>query len=142
MSDSKSEAAKPADGASPHVEADVPKNKSGAEEASLQVTDTQRNGSITGIGIVLGFSLTFTGQWSLGSGKWHVAQAVAMGVALTGIILQISALLGGLDLPPSSVKLHSGTIRKFKCGVILVLLAFVIHVLADLAIDVLNWNVP
>jgi len=34
-------------------------DSSGPVENTLTLTDTQRNGSITGIGIVLGFSLTF-----------------------------------------------------------------------------------
>ena len=106
------------------------------------VTETQRNGSITGMGIVLGFSLTFTGQWSLTPGSWRVLPALAMGVACLGIALQLFALFRVLSLPLASLERHREALKNFAVGVGFVLAAFVAHVLLDFAIDVLKWRIP
>jgi hypothetical protein len=105
------------------------------------VTDTQRNGSITGVGIVLGFSLTFSGQWTFAPGAWRLAQALALCVAVVGIIFQIRALFGLLSLPPVLAADHAKSIRKFFIGVGFVLAAFFLHILLDFATDMLGWDI-
>jgi hypothetical protein len=99
------------------------------------ITEAQRNGSITGIGIVLGFSLTFSGQWSLGSGKWMPAQALAIGVYGVGILLQLLALLRVLPLPVVCHSQHKGAIKTFVIGITFVLIGFAAHILFDIILD-------
>jgi hypothetical protein len=99
------------------------------------ITEAQRNGSITGIGIVLGFSLTFSGQWSMGSGKWVPAQAIAIGVYGFGILLQLYALWCVLPLPPALHSQHRQAINTFFVGVALVLIGLAAHVLIDIILD-------
>lgn len=95
------------------------------------LTDTQRNGSITGIGILLGFSLTFTGQWSLGPGHWTWNSAAVLVVAICGIVMQLRALFAMFALPPLSMEAHGRAVHGFKLGVALMLAAFGLHVFLD-----------
>lgn len=99
------------------------------------LTDTQRNGSITGIGIVLGFSLTFCGQWSLGSETWHYWSVLPLGFALPGILLQLRALFRVLSLPMITLDDHKSMGKLFLWGVMLVLSGYIIGVVVDLGID-------
>jgi hypothetical protein len=103
--------------------------------ATEKITDTQRNGSITGIGIVLGFSLTFAGQWSLGSEPWHYFSIIAIIIALPGIIAQLIALLKILSLPMVTVDDHKSLTKLFFRGMALVLSGYIIGVLVDLGMD-------
>ena len=100
-----------------------------------RLTDEQRSGSLTGIGILLGFSLTFTGQWSIGSGKWIWRSAIAVLVAGVGIVIQLSALFAILGLPQLSVEAHQNAVGRFRFGVILMLVAFALHVMVDVLTD-------
>ncbi len=99
------------------------------------ITDTQRNGSITGIGIVLGFSLTFASQWSLGSEPWQYLSIIPIIIALLGIIVQLIALFKILSLPMVSVAAHKSITKSFFRGMTLVLLGYIIGVLVDLGMD-------
>jgi hypothetical protein len=105
------------------------------ELSSPNLTDAQRNGSITGIGIVLGFSLTFTGQWSLGAGAWRWYSAAALGVAVCGIVMQLRALFTMFELPSVTTEVHGRAVRGFKLGVVLMLVAFGLHVFLDFLAD-------
>jgi hypothetical protein len=111
------------------------------EQTKIPLTDTQRNGSITGVGIVLGFSLTFTGQWTFAQGAWRLSQALALCVAVVGIIFQIRALFGLLSIPPVQVEQHQEAVKKFFIGVGFVMTAFFLHILLDFATDMLGWDI-
>jgi hypothetical protein len=102
------------------------------------VSDTQRNGSIAGIAVVLGFSLNFTATWSQGPEPWSYRAIPIMVVAAVGIVLQLSALLRVLSIPVLTGDQHRGAGAKFFWGVVLVLLAFAVHVAFDMAHDLTN----
>src|SRR5689334_301262 len=70
------------------------------------INETERNGSITGIGVVLGFSLIFTGQLTLSSGTWRQFKVLALGISGAGIVFQLLALLAILSLPLISKDIH------------------------------------
>jgi hypothetical protein len=99
------------------------------------VADTQRSGSLTGMGILLGFSLTFIGQWSIGPGSWSWYSAAVVLIAGVGIYQQLRALFAVLWLPPLSVEAHKTAVRRFRIGVTLTLLAFGLHVVLDVLTD-------
>src|SRR5215207_4193728 len=77
------------------------------------INETERNGSITGIGVVLGFSLVFTGQLTLSSGTWRQFKVLALGVSAAGIVFQLLALLAILSLPLISKDIHRRAYIKF-----------------------------
>lgn len=66
----------------------------GLDEAqSAQAIDPVfRNGSVTAIGVVAGFSLAFLANWALSPGHWHGPALAAFGLLGVGIAFQIRAL--------------------------------------------------
>jgi hypothetical protein len=104
------------------------------------INESQRAGSITGIGIVLGFSLAFISRFSFGSSPWRLLGAIVALVAGVGIIIQMLALFRALSIPMLSVVAHKSMVRKFIVGVSLVLLGFFLHVAFDFIADK-GWNV-
>jgi len=106
------------------------------------INETERNGSITGIGVVLGFSLIFTGQLTLSSGTWRQFKFLALGISGAGIVFQLLALLAILSLPLISKDIHRRAYIKFIVGVVVMLIGFAAHVSIDVAVDVLKWPVP
>jgi hypothetical protein len=107
------------------------------------VTETERSASVTGLGTVLGFSLTFIALWSLGPGKWRLVQALALCIAVPGVVLQLRSLLTVLSLPRISLESHRIVVmRRFVWGVALVLMGFAAHVAFDVLVDVFGLNLP
>ena len=73
------------------------------------ITDEHRNGSITAIGIVLGFSLTFLSSWMHGPEPWDYTGIVILLTVASGIALQIISLRRLLILPQAPGLRHSLT---------------------------------
>lgn len=96
------------------------------------ITEAERSGSITGIGIVLGFSLGFVSQWSLTPGQWRYGQLLALGVVVLGIYAELYALLGVLRLPLVTMGFHRRLINTFLTGFSLVWIGFGIHIVVEL----------
>jgi hypothetical protein len=112
-----------------------------------QVEPTERNGSITGVGVVLGFSLAFTGQWSMQPSPWSWQGLVMLFVMLFGGALQLFALYRILRLPRHTVRQHGVAMRFFIIGVTLVFFSFALWVAFDVADLVFRgelrlWNRP
>jgi hypothetical protein len=100
-----------------------------SEGKDSYLTDTQRSGSITGIGIVLGFSLGFISQWSFQRDSLQLFQVLALCFSCLGVGVQLIAFFGILKLPVTSIGAHKYIIYTFALGVVCVLLGFVVHVL-------------
>ena len=71
--------------------------------SETRVEATFRNGSLTAISVILGFSLSFLNRWAGLPGNWTRTDAVAVAAISAGIVLQIVAvasllLVGSLDL--------------------------------------------
>lgn len=110
------------------------------DPTSRALSDTQRNGSITGIGIVLGFSLSFIAQWAFAPGEWRYVSLVVLAIAGTGIVFQLRALFKVLDLPILSVDVHRVVSLRFVRGVALVLAGYAAHVAVGFSIE--KWGLP
>jgi hypothetical protein len=63
-----------------------------------------RNGSLTAISVLVGFSLSFLSHWAGTPGQWHVADLIAVTLIVIGIGLQIWALSSMLLIPHSLPK--------------------------------------
>ena len=110
----------------------------GAESASTTpsfVSDTQRNGSIAGIALLLGFSLTFTATWSQGDDPWSYRGVIVFAVAAGGIASQLRSLFEIFSLPNIPIEAHRRAALLFFWGVIAVLAAYVLNISFDAAID-------
>ena len=99
------------------------------------VTDTQRNGSIAGIALLLGFSLSFTATWSQGDAPWAYRALVVLAIVAAGIALQLRALFRVLALPVLTPDEHRRVIALFFRGVAAVLMGYVVHIVLDAAFD-------
>ncbi|WP_018184233.1 hypothetical protein [Kaistia granuli] len=77
-----------------------------------------RNGSLTAIGIILGFSLGFTAQWATDDSPWILSDYVAA-VALTiGIVLQIKALAEMLEVHSLEIPVYNRAKNRFMSGLL------------------------
>jgi len=102
----------------------------------ILITDEQRNGSIAGIALLLGFSLSFTATWSqAGEQPWQLRGLVTFALAAAGITYQLRALLAIFSLPNISVDAHRRAASLFLRGVAAVLVAYLLHIALDAARD-------
>jgi hypothetical protein len=77
-----------------------------------------RNGSLTAMGIILGFSLGFTAQWATDGTTWILSDYAAA-VALTiGIVLQIKALAQMLEVNSLEIPVYNSAKNRFMTGLL------------------------
>jgi hypothetical protein len=99
------------------------------------LTDEQRNGSIAGIALLLGFSLSFTATWTEGDEPWRLRSLITFALAAVGIALQLRSLLVIFSLPNISVESHRRATGLFLRGVVAILVAYLLDLLLDMASD-------
>jgi hypothetical protein len=104
-------------------------------ESSAHVSDEQRNGSIAGIALLLGFSLSFTATWSQGDDPWSPRGLFVFAIAAFGIAFQLRALFAIFSVPNIPVEAHRRAASRFLAGVVAVLSAYVLHIAFDAASD-------
>jgi uncharacterized membrane protein YczE len=102
------------------------------EPEEQRVDSTFRNGSITAIGVVVGFSLGFLSRWSALPGEWMHSDLVSVGLITLGLALQVKALADLLLVSSLQLKRYNRYIRFFLTGLILVGIGVVFAVFADL----------
>jgi len=69
---------------------------------------------VTAITVFLGFSLYFLRYWGLENpDKWTVKGAIAAGVVVLGIAVQLVALFRSLDIRDNDRKRYSATVNFF-----------------------------
>jgi hypothetical protein len=110
---------------------DVPPGDGDAAQQA-RIDSTFRNGSLTAIGVVVGFSLGFLSRWAAAPGEWYNADLVAVGAITLGIALQIKALADMLSVRSLVLKRYNRSVRIFMAGVVLVAGGVVIAIFADL----------
>jgi uncharacterized membrane protein YczE len=101
-------------------------------EVQQSVDSTFRNGSITAIGVVVGFSLGFLSRWSALPGEWMQTDLVSVALITLGLALQVKSLADLLLVSSLQLKRYNRSIRFFLAGLILVGLGVVFAVFADL----------
>jgi hypothetical protein len=77
---------------------------------ALTIDATFRNGSMTAVGIILGFSLSFITRWGANPVPWQVVDLIAVVPLLAGIAFQIWAF--AVLLTPESLQLEIYTRAK------------------------------
>jgi hypothetical protein len=79
---------------------------SGADvESEERIDATFRNGSVTAIGIMVGFSLGFLSQWASNPIAWSKLDLASALPIMVGIILQVKAFTNLLSI--ESLRLHN-----------------------------------
>ncbi|PVE23145.1 hypothetical protein DC522_17475 [Microvirga sp. KLBC 81] len=111
--------------------ADDPLEFAKADERDL-IEATFRNGSITAIGVVVGFSLGFLSRWSALPGEWTHSDLISVTLITLGLALQIKSLADLLLLSCLQVKRYNRSVWTFLTGLILVGLGVILAIFADL----------
>jgi hypothetical protein len=91
-----------------------------------------RNGSVTAIGVVVGFSLGFLSRWAALPGEWSTSDLVSVTLIGLGLILQVKSLADLLFITCLELKRYNRSIRFFLTGLIFVGLGVVLAIFADL----------
>jgi uncharacterized membrane protein YczE len=97
-----------------------------------RIDSTFRNGSITAIGVVVGFSLSFLSRWAALPGDWMHSDLVSVALITLGLALQVKALADLLMVSSLQLKRYHRSVRFFLIGLVLVGLGVVFAVFADL----------
>jgi hypothetical protein len=93
---------------------------------------TFRNGSLTAIGVVVGFSLSFMSRWAASPGEWSGADLFAVTAITLGIAFQIKSLADLLSITSLVLARYNQSVRIFMIGLVLVATGVVIAIFADL----------
>lgn len=91
-----------------------------------------RNGSLTAISVVAGFSLTFLNRWAAIPGTWLPIDLVAVAAIVCGIVLQVSSLAILLWPRSLELKVYGRAIRLFLAGLGFVAIGVACAIGADL----------
>jgi hypothetical protein len=111
--------------------ADDPLELGKAREQEL-IEATFRNGSITAIGVVVGFSLGFLSRWSALPGEWTHSDLASVVLITLGLALQIKSLADLLMLSSLQLRRYNRSIWIFLTGLTLVGLGVILAIFADL----------
>ena len=101
-------------------------------DVPTRIDATFRNGSLTAIGVVLGFSLGFLSRWAGMPGNWSGTDLFAVAAISAGIALQVISMSNLLGIRSLEVVLYERAVRFFMIGLILVSLGVVFALFADL----------
>jgi len=85
-----------------------------------------RQGIITAITVLLGFSLVFLRFWSFElPGRWTISAVIAAGIAVLAIVFQLVALWRSLQIEDDDVHEYKKTLRWFLWSAILLMASLV-----------------
>lgn len=93
---------------------------------------TFRNGSVTAIGVVGGFSLAFLSNWTLMPGRWSGSAFVAFALLALGIAFQLRALVGMLETSSLRRVRYNRLVKIFAIGIYLTAAGVLLALIAEL----------
>ena len=96
-----------------------------------RITGEFRNGSLTAISVIVGFSLSFLSRWAGTPGKWHTADLFAVALIVTGSAAQIWALGAMLFVSSMVLANYERAIRIFLVGLGLVAVGVAVALLGE-----------
>lgn len=106
-----------------------PPQTSAADPAQVPLPTGYRQGIITAITVLLGFSLAFFRYWGLeASGKWTARSVVSSALVLTAVVLQLVALFRSLRLEDDSAVEYRKTVTWFIVSAVALVLGLVFAV--------------
>jgi hypothetical protein len=101
-------------------------------KSTAKIDATFRNGSMTAIGIILGFSLSFITRWGANPVPWQVVDLFAVVPLLTGIAFQIWAFATMLKPESIEIEVYTRAKNHFLLGLMGVLAGTGIAILLDI----------
>jgi len=99
-----------------------------------RIDSTFRSGSLTAVGIILGFSLTFLSRWAANPNEWSRIDIVPLILLGAGIGIQLKAFSNLMSRDSVLVTYYDRTQRLFMIGLVVLTLG----IAAALANDVLG----
>lgn len=103
-----------------------------APAAPSTIEATFRNGSLTAMSVLVGFSLSFLNRWAALPGTWQAIDLVAVGLIAAGIVLQTKALADMLLVSSLVLARYKGAVRVFLVGLVLVGVGMVFAIAGDI----------
>jgi hypothetical protein len=107
-----------------------PQKTTATEPETIEATF--RNGSLTSISVVLGFSLSFVGRWASLPGTWDTGDLAAVALIVVGIILQIKANADLLSVKSLLAAEYNRSIRIFMYGLGFVAVGIAFAIVGDI----------
>jgi hypothetical protein len=101
------------------------------DEADARIDATFRNGSVTAVGIVLGFSLGFLSQWAANPIAWSKVDLAAAIPIIVGIMLQGKAFADLLSTTSLFARAYERARKTFLLGLALVAAGIAVALLLD-----------
>ena len=92
-----------------------------------------RNGSLTAISVLLGFSLSFLPRWASLPGPWQRNDLAAVAAIVLGIGVQLVAVALLLSIDSLRLDRYKRAIRTFLVGLILVAVGVAIAITGDVS---------
>ena len=100
-----------------------------AEPQALPIPQGYRQGIVTAITVLLGFSLTFFRFWGFeASGDWTTGSIIAAGIFVLAVILQIFALYRSLQVQDDEQVEYRKTVGWFIASAVVLLIALLFAV--------------
>ena len=97
-----------------------------------KIDATFRNGSLTAVGIIVGFSLSFINRWVSGPNDWSRIDILPMIVMVVGIALQVKVFADLLARDSLLVVKYDRARRLFLIGVLIVAAGIAIALVNDI----------
>jgi hypothetical protein len=93
---------------------------------------TFRNGSLTAVGIIVGFSLSFLSHWASNPLDWSAIDILPLTPLTTGIGLQVKSLADLLRRDSLVATRYERAMRYFMLGLLLVATGIALAMLNDI----------
>lgn len=103
----------------------------GAPEPA-RIEATFRSGTLTAVGIIVGFSLGFLTRWAGVPGAWSNFDFAGLVAIVAGIAAQMAALVMLLSVNSLLLANYNRAVRVFTAGLILVAIGVILAVFVDI----------
>jgi hypothetical protein len=97
-----------------------------------RIDSTFRNGSLTAVGIILGFSLSFINSWTSNPNDWSRIDILPMALLVLGTALQVKVLADLLARDSLLAVKYDRTRRMFLLGLAVVAVGIAIALTNDI----------
>jgi len=102
------------------------------DRAPARISAEFRNGSLTAISVLVGFSLSFLSRWAGTPGQWRAPDLLAVALIVVGSALQIWALGSMLFVSSLEAANYRRAIRIFLIGLGVVAIGVALAILGEI----------
>lgn len=96
-----------------------------SDEPPQQIEAVFRNGSVTVVGVIVGFSLTYLTSWASNPSPWQLHDLIGIVPLAAGVILQLFSLSALLHTNSLERPVYDRAVRLFLIGLVLVCVGLV-----------------